>query len=769
MENCKDVIEPDPDIQIDCRQAIVKDIDLTCLICTQSLHHPRVLDCLHTFCEECVVNNISKVEHEQEKKYFIKCVRCSEVTEIPGDDVSMLPYNFFASNAMDYLLIQCTKDNVLICNGCQDKNVAVSRCVECSEFLCVTCVTAHRRIKVTKEHKIIDLDILRYDKTSIHRPVYCPDHEPEMFTYFCEVCQELICKECTILEHRGHKYERLSEALERKKPNILRLLEENEKIKVPPIDRAVDEVQDMAARLHARTVATKQAVKNCTAQCIRAIEFRCHELLASIDNIYKEKSRVLHEQQTFLQLRLMKNKSATNFVSYAFNNGSEAETFELLEVMKTRLKGLNQEKLDYKEPYENDVIEHVYDIEAVTNIANNLGDISTSKAFLAHTKVHGPGLLTAKVGIETLFIIEVFDKEGKRCIETTHDDSIRVKVQAPEGFYINNKVTNNKDGSYAVRYTPVTKGKHNISIKIRGRNFPNNQYVVRVYDGIDYLKIESPYISFGTFGGKTTELRHPWGVAVDEHGHLLISDYGNHRVVVCDQFGVFLSEFGSKGSKDGQFLGPTGIAVDQTGIIAVADWDNHRVQLFSPTGSFIGKFGEKGDEKGQLFHPAGIAIDRNSNLAVVERDNHRIQVFSLDGNTNNMFGSLGSGKEEFNSPTHIAIREEDNSYFIADSGNNRLVCLASGGAFIQEMGEKGNDLGHFDRPSGIAIDKEGYVIVGDFQNHRIQVFTREGKYFTSFGKEGEEEIQFKHPSGLAMTNEGRVAVADRYNHRIQVF
>ena len=83
-------------------------------------------------------------------------------------------------------------------------------------------------------------------------------------------------------------------------------------------------------------------------------------------------------------------------------------------------------------------------------------------------------------------------------------------------------------------------------------------------------------------------------MAVDEHGHILISDYGNHRIVVCDQFGVFLSEFGSKGSKDGQFLGPTGIAVDQTGIIAVADWDNHRVQLFSPQGSFIGKFGEKG-------------------------------------------------------------------------------------------------------------------------------------------------------------------------------
>ena len=268
------------------------------------------------------------------------------------------------------------------------------------------------------------------------------------------------------------------------------LLEENENNKVPPIDRAVDEVQDMAARLHARTVATKQAVKNCTAQCIRAIEFRCHELLATIDHIYKDKSRVLHEQQSDLQLRLMKNKSSTEFVNYAFKHGSEAEIFELLDVMKMRLNKLNNEQLDYKEPHDNDVIDHVFNLDAVEKIANNLGHISTSRIFLANTRVHGSGLHTAKVGIESIFIIEVFDRHGKPCIESAHDDSIRVKIQAPEAFYINNKMQNNRDGTYIVRYTPVTKGKHGITVKIRGRSFVDNHFVVKVYDGIDYLKVQ---------------------------------------------------------------------------------------------------------------------------------------------------------------------------------------------------------------------------------------------------------------------------------------
>ena len=95
-------------------------------------------------------------------------------------------------------------------------------------------------------------------------------------------------------------------------------------------------------------------------------------------------------------------------------------------------------------------------------------------------------------------------------------------------------------------------------------------------------------------GVKPSEMKQPWGVAVNQHGHMFVTDHGNHRVQVFDKLGVFMTEFGSKGSKDGQFLGPTGIGIDQTGIVFVSDWENHRVQLFSPNGTFIGKFGTKG-------------------------------------------------------------------------------------------------------------------------------------------------------------------------------
>jgi len=41
-------------------------------------------------------------------------------------------------------------------------------------------------------------------------------------------------------------------------------------------------------------------------------------------------------------------------------------------------------------------------------------------------------------------------------------------------------------------------------------------------------------------------------------------------------------------------MNPCGVAVDQTGLIIVSDWDNHRIQLFTPEGKYFTKFGTKG-------------------------------------------------------------------------------------------------------------------------------------------------------------------------------
>ena len=47
-----------------------------------------------------------------------------------------------------------------------------------------------------------------------------------------------------------------------------------------------------------------------------------------------------------------------------------------------------------------------------------------------------------------------------------------------------------------------------------------------------------------------------------------------------------------------------------------------------------------------------------------------------------------------------------------------------------KLGNSGKGEGEFNRPCGVAVDKDGVIYVTDWMNHRLQVFDREGNFIT---------------------------------------
>ena len=84
-------------------------------------------------------------------------------------------------------------------------------------------------------------------------------------------------------------------------------------------------------------------------------------------------------------------------------------------------------------------------------------------------------------------------------------------------------------------------------------------------------------------------------------------------------------------------------------------------------------------------------------------------------------------------------------------------------------GRKGEKDGELQRPTGIAVDQKGRLIIADRDNHRIQVFAPSGEFLMKFGSKGEREGELNDPHGLAVLSDGRVAEADFRNNRIQLF
>ena len=75
-----------------------------------------------------------------------------------------------------------------------------------------------------------------------------------------------------------------------------------------------------------------------------------------------------------------------------------------------------------------------------------------------------------------------------------------------------------------------------------------------------------------TLGG----VKEPWGVAINQKGEVVVSEFGGHCVSVFSPSGEKIRSFDTQGSGPGQFKGPRSVAIDNEGDLLVADGSNHR-------------------------------------------------------------------------------------------------------------------------------------------------------------------------------------------------
>ena len=76
---------------------------------------------------------------------------------------------------------------------------------------------------------------------------------------------------------------------------------------------------------------------------------------------------------------------------------------------------------------------------------------------------------------------------------------------------------------------------------------------------------------------------------------------------------------------------------------------------------------------------------------------------------------------------------------------------------------------NLNRPSDVAVSKDGRIHVVNGVNNEIRMFNQNGKFLSAFGTNGSANGEFKNPLGIDVDNSGRVFVADSGNHRIQIF
>jgi len=141
-----------------------------------------------------------------------KCPLCREEIVIPEGGIDQLPVNPFCSSHNNGKSISDNNNNnnnvdtLTCCELCDDNEIpAIVRCLQCDQLFCHGCQAAHQKLRLTMNHRFINLIDEDQDRTiKKTRLRFCREHHLERDT-FCKQCDVPICLKCAVVYHSGHQ------------------------------------------------------------------------------------------------------------------------------------------------------------------------------------------------------------------------------------------------------------------------------------------------------------------------------------------------------------------------------------------------------------------------------------------------------------------------------------------------------------------------------------------------------------------------------------
>jgi len=172
-----------------------------------------------------------------------------------------------------------------------------------------------------------------------------------------------------------------------------------------------------------------------------------------------------------------------------------------------------------------------------------------------------------------------------------------------------------------------------------------------------------------------------------------------------------------------------------------------------PTGKLRASWGAH-----QFAMPHGLTVDSDGNVWLTDVALQQVYKYSADGRRLLVLGERGVAGDDsahFNRPTQVAVAR-DGSFYVSDGyRNTRVMKFARDGRFLFQWGTKGSGPGQFDLPHGVALDSRGRVYVADRSNSRVQIFDERGHYLSEW-----KSTALGRPYAIALGANGIAFVAD---------
>ena len=588
-----------------------------------------------------------------------------------------------------------------LCELCAG-NKATAFCRQCAEFICDKCTEAHHRMKTFAGHKVATLEELKEGGAKIAvkqaPPPKCKIHREQVKIY-CYDCKHLICRDCVLDDHAGHKYEFVIKAAPAIKQKLAERLVPLKEVRVNLCD-ANKSVKSTKSDIESQGALAVDKIKQSFQQLHDLLEQRKQEMLEEASSLVKGKLDALNVQEKSIDMASGMIQSLVDFVERNIENATEEE---LMDVHTQLLNRIDEETKKHQQSSGELEPVEVADIVVEVRCAEELRKLCREKAVVmklpvdpAKSTVQGDSFKSAeinKLSMVTLHAVSLNRKPHKKPVV------VKAKLTTiSSGSVVEAKVKQGLSGTYEIEYIPCVRGRHQLEVTVNGLPVAGSPFSLLVK--IPPTQLGKPIKSFPGLKGL--------GSAVNSKDELVFAERDGD-IMILDRTGKRLLSI--KKSQNG-FKTLFGVAVDSNDNIYVTDDGSQSVFKFNKNGTRI-----------KVVKPAvknlclrGIAVSGDQ-VIVADANNNLLLCYTRDLEFVKKIDYHGGR------PCGVACDEEGKMY-VCDFDQHCVKVLSAQGELLYSFGD--NDTSHkLSQPHSICVDSD-FVYVSERGNERVSVFTRKG-------------------------------------------
>ena len=592
-----------------------------CVYCNNVYSDPKILNCLHSFCKEC----ITKLQQDEETTSIV-CPTCNESNPLPEGGVSYLPSNIRLREKAeeDKIKQKVTTDVPVPCDSCEDDQAgsSIAYCNDCQDFLCEECWKAHQKLRLSRSHSSILLkesSISKVDMptaSSTDNNSKCFDHMLPL-KYYCTQCSIHVCAECSVIAHNGHPVCELSNQAEKSKL-VLRNITKKLNVYEQCLETTIPAIDKRKQVVESRRSKAKNIIKQAFAKLNELIRKREEALLQECNEIAIAKETRLTLQQERIQELLACLNLCCSLSSIATNEYTDVQLLSIARTLLNRATSLQEQVTNTPtDVCETACITAEVNTDSLIAMVVEVGSVVDSSPCSNNTTVIIPRTKLG-VGAEMKVTVVSRDRSGKRLDEGV--SIVRCSLRCNGGKCVECCVNDNDDGTYTVTIQSKILGQHQLSITINGQVIQGSPFRLEVVPQRDYRNINDPVQVVNDAGS-------PRYIAFSDDGSMFVTDSSN-CIHMYDSTGQWQTTIGSEGDGELQFNAPYGLAIGGD-VIYVAENEGHRIHKLTTGGEFLGTYGKKGTSAGQLTDPYAIGISPDGKIYVSDCRS-RVQAFNPD-------------------------------------------------------------------------------------------------------------------------------------------